>query len=438
MLIAMKLFKRVEILFLILPLMALFEACGSAIPSPFPATATAPTATLVILTSTELHPTLSPTLTPSAIPVSSPPDGLRMAYIIDGNLYFQDGSNPPVQLTYSAEDSTPIFSDDGEKIIFRHGKHAEEIHSINIDSSQEQVLVTDKLLMTLDTLYNESTYVHSLTFIPGTHLLLFGTHESLSDMPRWNNDLLMVNADTAEIKRLLLPNHVGSFYVSPDGKFIAIDTIGRIDVIDLGGKVIHQNVLTYTPSEPIFLPPGISWMPDSQGLVVILPVSTFYDTSASGPSYTVWLYTLDDGTGVQAPLDILPTEVYMANISPDGSWIIYNNNDQYAFYIGDLRTGNTQLYEPKTFVFHDNRSWSPDSKHFIYRGTRKNLFLGSVNNPPELIGRGDFLGWLDANRYLYYLDKNIVMGGIDGGQSVLLADVNGPFSNTIFSFILLP
>ena len=42
-----------------------------------------------------------------------------MAYSIDGNLYFQDGSNQPLQLTNSGEDwHLVFFSDDGEKIFF--------------------------------------------------------------------------------------------------------------------------------------------------------------------------------------------------------------------------------------------------------------------------------------------------------------------------------
>ena len=44
-----------------------------------------------------------------------------MAYTIDGNLYLQDGTNPPIQLTNDERrDHTPVFSDDGEKIVFGH------------------------------------------------------------------------------------------------------------------------------------------------------------------------------------------------------------------------------------------------------------------------------------------------------------------------------
>ena len=414
------------------------SACGVATPVPT-ATATAlPSLTPAIPTATVSLPILSSTSTSTpSIPVASAPDGLRMAYVIDGNLYFQNGSNPPIQLTHSGEDDAPIFSDDGEKIVFRRGANPPfDRYSINIDGGGERAIVTTSKLMNLDFGYDGSTAAPYATFVPGTHLLLFKTFQVQEAFLLSNNDLLVVDTDTAKIKRLLPPGQISSFYISPDGKFIAIDTIGSIDVIDLEGKLIHQNMLTYTPSEPSFLAPGISWMPDSKGLLVILPVPTFYETSASGPSYTVWRYFLDGGTGEQVPLDILPTEVYMATVSPDGNWIIYNNNDEYAFYIGDLRTGNTQLYEPKTFAFHYDWGWSPDSKHFIYRTSGKKLYLGSVNGSPELIGKGDFLGWIDSKRYLYHADKNIVMEDIKGSKEIIFADHESFKNRTIFAFIL--
>ena len=45
-------------------------------------------------------------------------NGLRVAYIVTGNLYVQNSGGQPMQLTNSGVDSTPIFSDDGQKIVF--------------------------------------------------------------------------------------------------------------------------------------------------------------------------------------------------------------------------------------------------------------------------------------------------------------------------------
>jgi len=64
-----------------------------------------------------------------------------MAYVLEGNLYFQDGSNPPIQLTNRGEDRSPIlFSESGDKIFFFRGKIADALYSISTDGSNEQVL----------------------------------------------------------------------------------------------------------------------------------------------------------------------------------------------------------------------------------------------------------------------------------------------------------
>ena len=89
--------------------------------------------------------TPKPTATPTSLPIV-PLDGLRMAYIVDGNLYIQDSGKEPVQLTNSGKDHAPIFSDDGEKIIFSRSDFPStsprDIYSINADGTQEQVLIT--------------------------------------------------------------------------------------------------------------------------------------------------------------------------------------------------------------------------------------------------------------------------------------------------------
>ena len=110
--------KRI-ILSTILIIAIQLTACGASTPTPTVEimTTTQPTITaLPILapsitpTNTELPATPLDTSTPASIPISSPPDGLRMAYVIDGNLYFQDGSKPPLQLTPPAPKKPPTIS----------------------------------------------------------------------------------------------------------------------------------------------------------------------------------------------------------------------------------------------------------------------------------------------------------------------------------------
>jgi len=53
-----------------------------------------------------------------------------------------------------------------------------------------------------------------------------------------------------------------------------------------------------------------------------------------------------------------------------------------------------------------------------------------------MIGDGEFQGWIDSSRYLYYADKNIIMGDINGSKEIILAD-HESFRNrgTVFTFI---
>ena len=355
-----------------------------------------------------------------------------MAYIIDGNLYFQDGNNPFLQLTRSGEDWRIIFfSENGEKIFFQRGITPPfELHSINIDGSEEQTLITNILLRTMDPSYTDLTGFHHETIVPNTHLLLFSTYEPRdNNIVSWNGDLLVVDTDTAKIRKL--PFHASDFFLSPDGKYIARDRIGAIDVLGLEGNIIRKNLVTYTPSQPSFLPPGIIWAPDSQGLIILLPVRTNFDLGYIS-EFTVWRYTLNDGKGIQIPLDIFPTEGIAGMVSPDEKWILFNNAEEhYGFYLGNLSTGHAELNAPEAYMSY---YWSSDSEHFIY--SNGDIYLGSINSPPQLIGGDDFLGWIDANRYLYYADKNIVLGNINGSREIILADHEFFNNPAIFTFIL--
>ena len=211
----MNVLKRVFVISTMILISVSLGACGVVAPMP---TATAPIVASLMPsaippTSTETPPPLS-TSTPVSIPISSPPDGLRMAYVIDGNLYVQDSSKRPVQLTDSGLDRSPIFSDDGERVVFYRGE-AFYIYSIHTDGSQEQVLVTPDLMTKLNLGYSELTKIGNIAFIPGTHQLLFNTievkpwsdnapHISSMDVQP-NQDVLLMDIDSKEVKRLLAP-----------------------------------------------------------------------------------------------------------------------------------------------------------------------------------------------------------------------------------------
>lgn len=431
-------------------LMVSLVACGVVTPVPTTTVRITTTITPPFPTATVSLPTPTrTTISTSSFPVPSAPNGLRMAYVIDGNLYFQEGNNLPVQLTGSGEDRNPVFSDDGERLIFYRGLIPHDLYSVNVDATQEQTLVTGSLLEDLGFGYDKFTEVASLAFVPGTHDVLFNTRQlSQADIDqkdfnrlgsKANYDLLSVDADTGEIVRLLPNGKGGNFFLSPNGNMVAIQASGHIDVIDIDGRTIRPNFISYTPTYPYDLSPKVFWNADSTELIATLPAREIFDMS--GPeTLSVWRYSIDSSRGVQVAIDPPLLDSDYA-VSPDGNWILYNyfyypgktaENVISGLYLGNLRDGSTQLYAPGIAT----PVWSLDSTHFIYDG----LFLGGVDSSPQPIGEGRLLGWGDATRYLYIFDGEIVIGKVDGGVLSIPVGASGKSPAgwpDLFTFIFL-
>ncbi len=382
-----------------------------------------------------------------------------MAYVIDGKLYLQDGSHPSVQLTSSGEDRSPVFSDDGERLVFYRGVLSHNVYMINADGSQEQALVTRDLLTSLGLGYDASTELRSMAFIPGTHQLLFNTHQfqptgvepddanRLSAKP--NQDLLLVDADTAEIKQLLAPGQGGIFQVSPDGKLIGVQTLDHIEVIGLDGQLIHNDLATYPAAWLYNSQPDIYWAQDSSRLSVVLPIPTGSALDSPGPQpRTVWQYFMNGGPVTQIQLSPPPIGNSFS-ISPDGDWIAYtyyyypgqtDPATATGTYIGRLPDGGSQLAASvESYGLPESFRWSPDNTHFIFSNEQSQLFLGDVSGQITPLAAGQFLGWINDRQYLYLAEK-IFLGeiGKETNQMVTNIPANVPYTNSAyFAYIVV-
>jgi len=407
-------------------------ACGISAPATTAEATIMPSPTLAVPTNTEIPSPLS-TSTLSEIPISFPPDGLCMAYIVDDNLYYQNGANPPLQLTNRGEDKRPLFfSEDGRKVFFTRDRG--EIYSIDVDGNEEQALVTNDVLLTFGAdYYDETTKPCDPVLAPHTHLLLFRTCSvSVQSTILHHDDVFIVNADTNKVKLIFPRKQGGRFYVSPDGSMIAIDRLNSIDILGIDGRVIRSKVATYPRSELISVGARVYWVSDSKELIMLLPSKTFVDTFPP-PTYTVWRYSFDSHTSVQIQLDPTPTMLGEIWVSPDGNWITYFVHNQ-GMFLGNLQDGSTQAYQ-----FGLPHEWSPDSMHFIYDADplEADLSLASVNAPSVFIGKGGFISWLDASRYLY-IDNTYgyAIGEIGKEPIAILVGSTQPFIQPDFGTLI--
>jgi Tol biopolymer transport system component len=399
-----------------------------------------------IPTSTPIPTNPLPASTPTQTPLPfAPLEGLRVAYIIDGNLYVQDSGKQAIQLTNSGQDRNPMFSDDGKKIAFYRGRASEknQVYVINMDGTGERALLSPSLLATLKLGYDEFSEPASFVFVPGTHQLLFITNQLSTVNPKTGgrtqppDDLLLVNSDTGEIKQLLARGQGGYFLASRDGSKVAIQTANHIDVITITGQMMRRNLVTY-PAQYDYLWIPMSWTQDSSELVVVppIPLSEIPDNKILPVLRTVWRYSLDGHDGVEIRLNPPPVGESLS-ISPDGNWIAYSYLLGYGatgswdpgsgiavgVYLGNLRNGTSQLlYTPKPEnsghldVPDSYYGWSPDSERFIVHDGRDQLFMGSIHGELAPLGGGMLLSWIDNDHYLFY--DGSVVGEVDRQERV--------------------
>jgi hypothetical protein len=390
-------------------------------------------------------PVSTPISSPAPIPISTateifPLDNLRMAYIADGNLYVQDGSNPLKKLSDSGKDWYPMFSDDGEKIVFYRGKTLHDynsIFSVNADGSQMQEIITKDWLDAL----SAGTKAGHLVFIPNTHQIIFNTYLCPEYDPASDTGctvgLFIADTDTETLKEIMPPalggrlpwygdsRWLGNFSISPDGKLLAVANDGQVDILKMDGKVVHQSIMEYQGDMPSELYPRVYWLSDLSGLIAALPAEIDYrGPGYSGdPTYTIWRYTFHDNITTQILLDPPPAWTHMESndvlsVSPNREWVIYFTED-YQLYKGNLLNENKEILLPYGWFLP--MQWSSDNTHFANNGNSAEPILGSVDAPPGYIFRS-FVGWIDAKRFIYIPNSaesqeniQLLIGEIDEG-----------------------
>jgi dipeptidyl aminopeptidase/acylaminoacyl peptidase len=323
------------------------------------------------------------------------------------------------------------ISDDNQKVVF-HGADG-NIYSINSDGSQKLVIVSKAWEDSL----KAGTSIFIDGFVPDSRQLFF--RADLCESQEWRSpcstSLFLANADTGNIKRLAdlgIASQVSpptkNIKISPNGKMIAIGGMEHMDILDMEGNIIRQNILTYKPSTPSrSLFPSLFWLPDSSELTIALPDSKDRDGFLA---YSLWRYTIGNQSAVQISLDPAPMyDDFTFDVSPDGNWIVYGNT--YVVFLGNLVNEQVKIIEEAQ---QSSFSWGPDSRHFAF-GT--NLwYISTIDNPSVVIRTPSLKDWVDSTHYLnYYIENNkakIAMAEISGDAIKIYGTEGGEDSEDFF------
>jgi hypothetical protein len=342
----------------------------------------------------------SETLSPTELP-SFPLDDYVMVFQKNGDLYFQVGNNSPIQLTHRGEMAhSPILSDDNEVIAFISGETSVDTYAylnilaVHTNGGEERALITPEWLAA----FGKEVGVSNLSFEPGTHQLRFNVCKIKEYEDQCLANSFFVNTDTGEITEYA-HNY---FYISPDKKKAIDISSSHMNIVDINGSLISQNILPYKETTPVKIYPDIQWLSDSSGLIIALPASEQLSVVVGDLTYTVWLYTIENDTAIQIPLNPVPAKTFaqcaeVISESPDGNWGLYNSTEG-GLYLWNLGNNLVKSYDANSYC--SQPSWSSDSEHFIYGGNGKPYFVGSINGLSIPI-RGVFMQWVDATHFLF-------------------------------------
>ena len=366
---------------------------------------------------TQAAPPAAPTA--GALPYVAPPAAfdaglLRIAYF-DGaglQLWTEGGAR---KLLYSGEPvSSVAISDDGWVIAFttRNEYYIETgLWRVYADGSGLLKLLDAAALKAFSQDPNaDSSSPYQMVFVPASHTLAFNTRVVFMGPGLMvQDDLRLLELDSAQMTTLFAPGQGGMFSFSPDGSKVALMTPTSLSLANGDGTNRQANIVTFpsiiTYSEYQFYP-NVRWAADGSRLMAAIPSE---DPMAADPTMTVW--QVDAATGAATQLNTYPSNLslfFAENvISPDLQKIAYllqvgpAENNIWELHVAMLDGSQDRALRSGNLRFS---AWSTDSK-WVTISEDGELLNGDANG--HFSALADTLpasdaSWVDGGRFLYW------------------------------------
>ncbi len=232
----------------------------------------------------------------------------------------------------------------------------------------------------------------SFAWQPGTHSLFFNTRFTLLSGEQGpgehsNNDLWKADADSGQVINFMSRNSVGRFFLSPDGKHIALSLPQAVGLVGADGSNFNLPlnfpfISTYSEYE---YKPEILWSATNAFFYVVVPSADPLAGDASAALYRVALDGTTQTLGVLSGNFVFGGSVAPA-ISPDGQFVIYSRTAQdntASLHLARIDgSGDVVIDQQPPSAAFTGYGWAPDSNHFAYAVTPSGGgFLAPVEGP---------------------------------------------------------
>lgn len=417
-----------------------------------------------------------PSSTPQPTPLPSHLAQLRVTYILAGNVWYWDASTGARQLTSEGHAWRVKISNDGQVVVYQTlwsstpaERQGHSLWAVNSDGSNQRLLVNIpsyvKFLKTNDQANYYITYLHQFELQPGSHWVYFTTAWDSGQEHMPNADLHSVDADNP-IPTPLLSRGGGEINFVPDGRLIALASIGYINVVNADGSDFSRSLfgsdffpaVSYNPLffNPITFKPQVVWLSNGTGFYTVIPLHNNSCTQYLSNNETILVesskksclvYVAANGSAF-AQLAEFPAawgETGQPLISPDGTKVAYvvKNNSTYQLHIIDAATIDTVIASYENPPMFELYGWSPDSKRVVFFiSDRLFPFAAGIGLPPAPLTESaspNSLRWLDAERFIFFREGRLLVGQVGTSATFEIASGFEKYMDNInfYDFVLL-
>lgn len=378
----------------------------------------APQPTALPTSNSVATPDFVPSATPQATALPEPLGKLKIAYILDGNVWLWDGAAPARQLTSDGDAAQVKISDDGAVIAYQRGQN---LWAVNADGSSPRLLVNVvsygiPILPELGA--GLTLFLGQFEFQPNTHWVYFTTAWGGEKPIIQSRDLHRVNADVPS-PQALLTNDGGTITFSTDGNLLALSSLTSIKVIHSDGSGL-VTALSYPVIDIDFdYRPQVVWLSNETGFYTVIPGS---DDDGEKSKY---LFVSSEGnfSAQLAEYNGLIPPI----ISPDGLKVAYVDHiaDSFNLHVIEASTTDTIIASYEGAPFLVPWSWSPDSKLVIFSNAHPMLLLtAGIGIPPSPLTEAITpysLRWVSADHYIFFREGELLIGEIEKPNTIHIA-----------------
>lgn len=331
-------------------------ACGSTMPLSTPE----PTPTIEVSLSPEqgLSPPQNtvqkPASDPGPMPTVSAPSGLRVVYIIDGNLWSWTEAGGTIQLTATGDMFAARVSDNGQVLAFMRGS---EVWTVGMDGMHARLLSTQK---------NEGG---ALWFSPDGSSIALSTQDHI--------DVVTLADDTTTT--------VVKYPALPDGYYPQVvwspDALGFKTVIPSQTESGQAEMLFVFTSGTVASLAKFAMLPLSESLPHISPDGGYIIYAAKLGEEVQSLYLMDS-SGATRPYGEPAEHIRAYGWLPDSKHFVYGNVTTSQAFLGSVDGVPAGL----AVTFPPLVRWT-DAEHFIAL-ENGNLMLGDMSGASISIDSG--------------------------------------------------